>query len=101
MADLAQRTRRAGRSPRNCTVVPSHRTCSSPATHASRNRLEVITRRASPVSGSRLMVMAVRELSCTRPAAAGANGVGRVEFMAAMVARHPAAVHVQISENRT
>lgn len=80
----APRVRRIGRSPCNCTVLPSQRTCSSPPTHASRNRLVVITRRACLVSVSRFRVMDVRLDSCTRPAGTGANGVGRGVCMASI-----------------
>lgn len=101
MAVHASRRRSAARSglpPLSCTRLHSQRTRSSPCSQASRNRLVVITRTVNPVSGSRFIAIAVRELSCTRPAAAGARGVGRV-FMDSMVGPGVAPVHIQKKES--
>lgn len=70
----------------NVTRLATHRTFSSPASHASVSRLVVSTCVRIPVSGSRLVETAVRTDSCT-----AAAGVGRVVFMSAILpTRRPA-----------
>jgi len=95
MPDFIQRSRRIariGRSTGSRTLLHSQVIRNSPALQTSRNRLFVITRSMSPVSGSRFAAMEVRELSCTRPAEVGVKRVGRCcVFMARILPGRPAA----------
>lgn len=96
----APRVRRTGRSPLRWTVVTSQRINSSPARQHSSSREVRITRLGRPLA-SMFIDNDVRLDSWKTWLMAGAAGVGRCVFMAAIVGRAAHPVHVQISEGRT